>query len=93
MLHITEQGQPTQKVGQVVGQGEQLQPRLVVLEGAAGKGGIDVCRQFGGIGKPRVSLSSQNYGRHLFHLFSLLVGRITSGALCNQCVEFAFETR
>ena len=35
MLHITGQGQPTQEVGQVVSQGKQLQPRLVVLERAA----------------------------------------------------------
>jgi len=37
MLHITGQGQPTQEVGQVVSQGKQLQPRLVVFEGAAGE--------------------------------------------------------
>ena len=37
MLHITGQGQPPQEVGQVVSQGEQLQPRLVVLEGTAGQ--------------------------------------------------------
>ena len=37
MLHVTGQGQPTQKVGQVVGQGKQLQPCLVVLERAAGE--------------------------------------------------------
>ena len=37
MLHGTGQGQPTQKVSQVAGQSEQLQPRLVILEGAAGE--------------------------------------------------------
>ena len=37
MLHFTGQGKPTQEVGQVVGQRKQLQPRLVVLEDAAGE--------------------------------------------------------
>ena len=37
MLHITRQGQSTQEVGQVVSQGKQLQPRLVVVERAAGE--------------------------------------------------------
>ena len=31
------QGQPPQKVGQIVSQGEQLQPCLIVLEGATGQ--------------------------------------------------------
>jgi hypothetical protein len=37
MLDLTRQCQPPQKVAQVVRQGKQLQPRLVVLERAAGK--------------------------------------------------------
>ncbi len=35
MLHLTGQGKSTQEVGQVVSQREQLQPRLIILEGAA----------------------------------------------------------
>ena len=37
MLHITGQSQSPQEVGQIVSQGEQLQPCLVILEGAAGE--------------------------------------------------------
>ncbi len=35
MLHITGQGKPTQEVGEIVSQSEQLQPCLVILERAA----------------------------------------------------------
>ena len=37
MLHITGQSKPTQEVGEIVSQSEQLQPCLVILEGAAGE--------------------------------------------------------
>ena len=37
MSHRFRQGQPTQEIAQVVGQGEQLQAGLVVLERAAGE--------------------------------------------------------
>jgi hypothetical protein len=37
VLHIAGQGKPTQEVGEIVSQSEQLQPYLVILERAAGE--------------------------------------------------------